>query len=177
MPTRMWSGCVAFTAALAALCGSASSPAAETPSDPREALAFYEGTWKVVNSNDKERESVRETCSWLATKKPRQHIVCRSTKETVEGLKESLGIYSYDETSKEYLCFSFYSDGIYTERGERIPNGFRFHSERLEGAKKVQVRFTIVEGTGGHVNTLTETAEPGGPWTVEEKLEYLRSRP
>ena len=40
MPTRMWSGCVAFTAALAALSGSASSPAAETPSDPREALAF-----------------------------------------------------------------------------------------------------------------------------------------
>jgi hypothetical protein len=36
---------------------------------------------------------------------------------------------------------------------------------------------TIEEAAHGRVNTVTETATVEGPWVVEERLEYLRTRP
>ena len=98
--------------------------------------------------------------------------------QTASGARETLGTYSYDPTSGEYLAHSFgASGGVITERGQRIPKGFVFRSERGTGADKVQVRFTIEEAAQGRVNTVTETATAGGPWVVEERLEYLRTRP
>jgi hypothetical protein len=168
----------ALATSLLSVSGWANSQAATSPppterSEPHEALGFYEGTWTV---SDSKHEGYRETCSWLAG--GRRHIVCKAHVQTASGTRETLGTYSYDPTSGDYLAHSFgVSGGVITERGQRIPKGFVFRSERGTGADKVQVRFTIEEAAQGHVNTVTETASAGGPWIVEEKLEYLRTRP
>ena len=142
-------------------------------SDPHEALAFYEGTWTIVG---KGHEGYRETCSWLA--EGRRHIVCRSRVQTANGPRESLGVYSYDESIGEYLYHGFGASGtVFIERGQRVPSGFHFTSERGTGANRVRTRFTIVDAEQGRVNTVSETAKADGPWVVEERLEYLRTRP
>lgn len=180
MPTKMTIVIyrVALAAWLASVSGCANSQAADLPSplersEPHEALAFYEGTWTIL---DKGHEGYRETCSWLG--EGRRHIVCRARVQTAEGPRESLGVYSYDRTRGEYLYHGFGARGtVSTERGQRIPNGFHFTSERATGADRVQTRFTIVEAPEGRVNTVSETAKAEGLWVVEERLQYLRTRP
>ena len=180
MPTKMSIVIrrVALAAWLASVSGCVNSQPAGLPSpsersEPHEALAFYEGTWTIL---DKKHEGYRETCSWLA--EGRRHIVCKSRVQTANGPQESLGVYSYDQTSGEYLYHGFGAGGIVsTERGQRIPKGFRFFSERGTGADRVRTRFTIEEAAQGRVNTVTETAKAEEPWVVEESLEYLRTRP
>ncbi|MEO6363868.1 MAG: hypothetical protein ABIO71_11605, partial [Caldimonas sp.] len=142
-------------------------------SEPHEALAFYEGTW---TSLDKKHEDLQETCSWLAG--GRRHIVCKTRKQTATGPRETLGVYSYDEAKGEYVAFTFSVRGaVIIERGQRIPSGFHFTSENGTGADRVRTRFTIVEAAGGRVNTVVESAKGEGPWVVEEKRVYLRTRP
>jgi hypothetical protein len=159
-----------FGVGVSSLTADLSSPSER--SEPHEALSFYEGTWTILG---KEHETVRETCSWLA--EGRRHIVCRGREQTAKGPREWLGVYSYDQANDEYLYHGFAPRGsVSTERGRRIPKGFVFTSERITGADRVQVRFTIEEGQHGHVSTVTEVAKPGGPWVVEEKLEYQRTR-
>jgi hypothetical protein len=170
--------CVAVAAWLASVSGCAISQPAGLPlpperSEPHEALAFYEGTWTLL---DKKREGYQETCSWLDDR--RRQIVCRTRLQTDSGLREALGVYSYDQTSREYLYHGFGGSGsLMTERGQRIPKGFRFTSEQGTGAEKVRKRFTIEEAAQGRVNTVSETSRAEGPWVIEEKLEYLRTRP
>ena len=172
-------GRVALVAWLASVSGSAPSQAADLPLpseplDPYEALSFYEGTWALLGKGN---EGYRETCSWLAGG-GRRHIVCRASVQTAEGPRESLGVYSYDETKGEFVYHGFGSRGtVYIERGQRIPGGFRFMSERGTGADRVRTRFTIVEAAEGLVNTVSETAKPDGSWVVKERQEYLRTRP
>ena len=125
---------------------------------------------------DKKREGFRETCSWLP--EGRRHIVCRARVQRAEGAVEALGVYSYDQTKGEYLYHGFGSrGGVTIERGHRIPDGFHFTSERGTGADRVRTRFTIVEGAQGRVSTVSETSKGEGPWVVEERVEYLRTRP
>ena len=181
MPTKMTTviARVALAAGLASVSGCSSWPTADLPalsepSDPYEALAFYEGTWTLLH---KEHKGYREICSWLAGG-GRRHIVCRSSMQTADGPRESLGVYSYDEAKGEFVYHGFDSRGsVYIERGHRIPNGFVYTSEKGRGADKVRTRFTIVEGEQGRVNTVTEKARADGPWVVDEKLEYVRTRP
>jgi hypothetical protein len=143
------------------------------PSDPHEALVFYEGTWTLAG---KAPEAYRETCSWLA--EGRRHIVCRSREQTANGPREHLGVYSYDESKGEYLYHGFGASGsILIERGQRVPSGFHFTSERGTGLNRVRTRFTILEAEQGRVNTVSETAKADGPWVVGERLVYLRTRP
>ena len=162
--------------ALGSVCANsqpADLPSPSERSEPHEALGFYEGTWTILG---KGHESLRETCSWLA--EGRRHIFCRGREETAKGPREWLGVYSYDQTTGEYLYHGFHPRGsVSIERGRRTPKGFIFTSERGTGADRVQVRFTIEEGPHGRVNTVTEVAKPGRPWVVEETLEYLRTRP
>jgi hypothetical protein len=180
MPTKMAIVIcrVALAAWLASVSGCSNSQSEDLPSPsersaPHEELAFYEGTWTIP---DKEHESYRETCSWLPG--GRRHIVCRARLQTADGPRETLGVYSYDQTRAEYLYHGFGARGSVTiERGQRIPKGFHFTSERGTGSDRVRTRFTIEEGTQGRVNTVSETAKAEGPWIVEEKLEYLRTRP
>jgi hypothetical protein len=181
MPTKMTSvicHVVALAAWVALVSGCANSHSADLPSplersEPHAALAFYEGTWTIL---DKEHEGYRETCSWLD--EVRRHIVCRARVQKADGPRESLGVYSYDQARGEYLYHGFGSRGvIMIERGQRIPNGFHFTSERGAGADRVRTRFTIVEGAQGRVNTVSETSKAEGPWLVDERREYLRTRP
>ncbi len=93
----------AFATWLVSVSGWANSQPAALPSpsersEPHEALAFYEGTWTILDSK---HEGYRETCSWLAG--GRRHIVCRASVQTASGTRETLGTYSYDPTSGEYL--------------------------------------------------------------------------
>ena len=92
--------------------------------------------------------------------------------------REALGVYSYDPTQGEYLYHGFGArGGISKERGQRIAKGFHFTSERGTGVDRVRKRFTIEEAGQGRVNTVSETAKADGPWVVEERVEYLRTRP
>ncbi len=164
--------CVASTVLLAAVCVAATNPPSNSPSDPYEALDFYVGHWSLLGQGNEDYE---ETCSWLAGD-GRRHIICRSTRETPDGPRESLGVYGYDEASREFVYHAFGKRGsIYIERGQQIPHGFRFRSETGAGADRVQTRFTIVEADNGSVNTFNEISRAGGPWVVDEKLEYLRT--
>ena len=152
---------------------SADAPSPLTPSEFHEALAFYEG---VFTSSHKDRADVHETCGWLPG--GRRHIVCNSRRPTSEGIREGLGVYSYDEQRKEYVYHGFGSRGnIMFEHGQRILNGFRFFSEEGVGLDKSQTRFTIVELAGGKVSTLLEESKAGKPWVVVEQIEYVRTRP
>ncbi|MEO6744444.1 MAG: hypothetical protein ABIN08_08190 [Caldimonas sp.] len=168
----------ALAAGLVSVSGWANSQPAALPSppersEPHEALAVYEGTWTAL---DNKHEGHRETCSWLAG--GRRHIICSTRWQTASGTRESLGTYSYDPTSGEYLAHTFGASGrVITERGQRTGKGFVFRSERGTGADKVQVRFTFEEAAEGRFSTVTETATAGGPWVVEERLDYLRTRP
>lgn len=170
---------VALAAWLAAVSGGASLQAADVPvasksSDPYEALSFYQGTWTLL---DKKHEGYTETCSWLAGG-GRRHIVCRSSVTTAGENRESLGVYSYDEAKSEFVYHGFSKPGsVYIERGKRIANGFVYTSEQGAGADRVRTRFTIVEGEHGRVSTVNEKSTADGPWVVDEKLEYLRTRP
>ncbi|MDP1587018.1 MAG: hypothetical protein Q8M07_04715, partial [Prosthecobacter sp.] len=152
---------------------SAEAPSPLLPSEPHEALAFYEGTWKTSH---KDRVDVEETCTWLQG--GRRHIVCRARRQASDGMREALGVYSYDEARREYVYHGFGSRGdLSFEHGQRIPNGFQFFSENGEGFQRSQARFTIVESVNGKVNTLLEETKAGGPWVVVEKVEYVRTRP
>jgi hypothetical protein len=157
---------------VATVCVASTNPSSTSPSDPYEALEFYVGHWRLL---DKGNEDYRETCSWLAGD-GRRHIICRSTREGPDGPRESLGVYSYDEANREFVYHGFGKRGsIYVERGQQIPRGFRYFSESGVGADRMQTRFTIVEADDGHVNTLNEVSKAGGPWVVDEKLEYVRT--
>ena len=104
--------------------------------------------------------------------------MCNSRRPTSEGIREGLGVYSYDERRKEYVYHGFKSRGnIMFEHGQRILNGFRFSSEEGVGLDKSQTRFTIVELAGGKVSTLLEESKAGKPWVVVEQIEYVRTRP
>jgi hypothetical protein len=145
-------------------------PSPPERSEPHEALAFYVGTWTTSDP------MFRETCAWLP--EARRHVVCRARVQIPGGNRESLGVYSYDPTSGDYLYHGFGSrGGVLIERGRRIANGFHFTSERGTGAEHVRTRFTIEEGADGRVNTITERSRADGPWVVEQTLQYLRTRP
>ena len=162
--------------ASASVCAYSQSAAEASPSqdpDPREALAFYVGTWTQPEGKD---TSYRETCSWLDQR--RHHVVCRTSIQSGDKLREYLGIYSYDPHRAEYLYHGFGgSAGVYTERGQRMPKGFRFFSDRGSGADRVRTRMTLVESADGRVGTVTETATGDGPWEIKESVNYLRVRP
>jgi hypothetical protein len=162
--------------ALIAIANLSSPILAQTPPspNPRDALAFYEGSWAVAGKiNDDERE---ETCSWLSGNKG--HIVCRASRKVAGEIHETISFYSYDETSREYVYHWFGREGdIFVERGQRIPNGFQFSSEEGSGTDKVRSRFKITEAEGGRVHTVEEKSKAGGPWVVEKKTDYIRTRP
>lgn len=146
----------------------ADSPSAMLPSELHEPLAFYEGTWK---SSHKDHADVQESCKWLPG--GRRHIVCNARRQTLDGMREALGVYSYDEERKEYVYHGFGSRGdIMFEHGHRTPNGFQFFSEEA-GAQR---RFTIAESGNGKVSTLLEESKSGGPWAIIERVEYVRTR-
>lgn len=160
--------------ALATVGGYAYSQPTASPmerSEPHEALAFFEGTWTVPGKDD-----WRETCSWLAG--GRRHIVCAPRWRFPNMTFEGLSVFSYDDKSGEYLAHRFKAFGrVSTERGQRIPRGFRFMNEHGSGADRVRERFTLEEGVAGRVNTVLETAKGDGPWVTEDRDEYLRTRP
>jgi hypothetical protein len=168
MPTTLRAALAAWLLAVSGCANTQPSPTER--SEPHEALAFYVGTWTTSDPK------FQETCSWLP--ESRRHIICRARVQTASGTRESLGVYSYDQTSGEYLYHGFGSRGtVMIERGRRTPNGFHFTSERGTGTDRVRTRFTIEEAAEGRVNTVTETSKADGPWVVDDRTDYLRTRP
>jgi hypothetical protein len=169
---------VTFAAWLLAVSAGASAQPAKPPSpmersEPHEALTFYEGTWTILE--DKEHASYRDTCSWLP--EGRRHIVCKARAQTPNGPIEALGIYSYDQASGEYLYHGFNAGGrVSIDRGQRTPTGFLFLKEAGTGADRTRERFTLEEQAGGRVIAVTETAKADGPWVVDDRTIYLRTR-
>jgi hypothetical protein len=154
-------------------CGSRAQTASAPPqpSEPHEALSFFEGSW--TTSEAKPEENFRETCSWLPTE--RRHMVCRSQWLTANGPREGLSIFSVDSSSGDYLYNGFRPSGIVvTHRGQRTPKGWIFGSERSLGAERVRTRITIESTPEGGFNFLSETATGDGPWKAAARIVYQR---
>ena len=180
MPTALSSAGfrrVAIAALLALGGGCATSQPALSPqerSEPHEALAFYEGTWTVVDR--KPEDGFRETCSWLA--EGRRHMVCKGRWLAADGPRETLGIYSYDPSTGDYQFHGFNARGsVVKERVQRRPKGWVYTTERGTGAERVRTQETLEETVEGRVSAVHETAQGEGPFVVDRKVEYLRTRP
>jgi hypothetical protein len=159
----VWAGHAALAAMLASVSGC---------SDSHEALALYEGSWIALG---KQYENNREVCTWLP--EGRRHIICKSRDKTGDVPRESLSVYSYDAVKREYVYHGFRADGsIESQRGQRTPTGFLFASDEGIGAKRLRTRFTITEGVDGHFHTVSETAKGDGPFVVDSKIEFVRTR-
>jgi hypothetical protein len=159
---------------LAATCGysfsqPSSSPAA--PSDAHEALAFFEGTWTTSDSTPE--DDFKETCAWLA--EGRRHMICRSSWKTEAGRREGLSIFSYDPSSNEYRYHGFRAGGaVVTHKGQRLPQGWLFMSDRGSGDDRIQSRVIIERTAEGRFGFLSESAKGDKPWSVGAKFEYIR---
>lgn len=141
------------------------------PSDPHEALAFFEGTW--TTSDAVPGDEFRETCAWLA--EGRRHMLCRSRWRTVAGHREGLSIFSYNQASGEYLYHGFRPGGaVATHKGERLPKGWLFTSDRGAGDDRVQTRITIEKTAEGRFSFVSETAKGSKAWQITPKFEYIQ---
>jgi hypothetical protein len=148
---------------------STSSPA--TASDPYEALAFFEGTWTTSDSTPE--DDFKETCMWLP--EGRRHMICRSQWRTKDGRREGLSIFSYDSPTSEYRYHGFRSGGVVvTQKGQRLPKGWLFTSDRGTGADRVQTRVTIERSAEDRFSFLSESAKGDNPWLVGARFEYVR---
>jgi hypothetical protein len=146
-----------------------SSPAA--PSEPHEALAFFEGTWTTSDSTPE--DDVKETCGWLA--EGRRHMICRSSWKTDTGRREGLSIFSYDPSSKEYRYHGFRSGGaVVSQKGQRLPKGWLFTSDLGSGDDRVRNRVTIEKLTEDRYSFLSESAKGETSWSVRAKFDYVR---
>ena len=178
LPTELSIGIrpVAIAALLALAGGCAISQPALLPtrSEPHEALAFYEGVWTLVDG--KPEQGFRETCSWLA--EGRRHMVCKARWQAANGPQETLGIYSHDPSTGDYQFHGFAASGaVIKERVQRHPKGWVYTTERGTGVERVRTRETLEETVEGRVSAVHETAKNEGPWVVDRKVEYLRTRP
>jgi hypothetical protein len=146
-----------------------SSPA--TPSAPHEALAFFEGTWTTSDSTP--QDDFKETCAWLA--EGRRHMICRSSWKTEAGRREGLSIFSYDPSSDEYRYHGFRAGGsVVTHRGQRLPKGWLFTSDRGTGDDRLQSRVTIERTAEDRFSFLSESAKGDKSWSLGAKFEYVR---
>ena len=165
---------VAVLLALAAVNGHCLSQPAGSPADPsepHEALAFFEGTW--TTSDSKPEDDFSETCSWLS--EGRRHMVCRSGWRTEAGRREGLSIFSYDATARVYRYNGFRPGGaVVVHTGQRVPKGWVFASERGAGADRVQTRVTIEQISEARFSFLSESAKGESPWQATAKFEYVR---
>ena len=145
------------------------SPA--TPSEPHEALAFFEGTW--TTSDATAEDDFRETCAWIP--ESRRHMMCRSRWRVEGGRREGLSIFSYDPSGGEYMYHGFRAGGaVVTHKGQRLPKGWSFTSDRGTGSDRLQTRVTIEKITQDRFSFLSESAKGDNPWRVGAKLDYLR---
>jgi hypothetical protein len=104
--------------------------------------------------------------------------VCKPRWENAKGTAEGLSVYSFDEANGVYVSHVFKANGtVAVESGRRIPRGFQFASESGAGAERVRERLTLEDAADGRVNVLSESAKGDGPWVIERKTEYLRTRP
>jgi hypothetical protein len=159
-----------FATALGCAYGQPAFPPA-MPSDPHEALLFFEGTWTTSDATSE--EEYRETCAWLA--EGRRHMVCQSRWRTASGYREGLSIFSYDQASSEYQYHGFRSGGaVVTQKGERLPKGWRFTSDRGAGDDRVQTRVTIEKTAEGRFSFVRDTAKGSNAWQTTPKIEYIR---
>ncbi len=167
-------GRAASIACLAAGCGTglaqpSGSPA--LPSEPHEALAFFEGHWTTSDSTPE--DDFKETCAWLA--EGRRHMVCRATWKARTGRREGLSIFSHDPETGEYLYHGFRAGGaVVTHKGQRLPEGWSFTSARGTGPDRVQTRVTIERTTPDRFSFMSETARGDDAWSVGARFDYVR---
>ena len=163
---------------LAAAVGHAYSQPATPPatrpatlSEPHEALAFFEGTWTTSDSTPD--DDFRETCAWLS--EGRRHMICRSRWRAEDGRREGLSIFSHDPSTSEYRYHGFRSGGaVIVQKGQRLPRGWLFTSDRGTGADRVQSRVTIEKTAQDRFSFLRESAKSDNPWVVADKFKYVR---
>lgn len=141
------------------------------PSEPHEALAFFEGTWTTSDSTPEDDFS--ETCAWLA--EGRRHMICRSRWRAEAGRREGLSIFSYDPSSSEYRYHGFRPGGVVVVlTGQRLPKGWLFTSDRGAGDDRVQTRVTMKTTAQDRFSFLSESARGDKPWQVGARFEYIR---
>ncbi|MES2959492.1 MAG: hypothetical protein V4792_14975 [Pseudomonadota bacterium] len=147
------------------------SPAPSVPSAPHERLAFFEGTWTMVEAPP--GQNFRETCAWLG--EGRRHMLCRSRWTTATAPREALSVISYSHNTADYLYHGFRAGGsVVTQRGVPKDDGWLFTSEQGAGAAKTATRVTITQVADGDMQFTEESATGGGPWSVNVNVRYKR---
>src|SRR5512140_2513514 len=121
----------------------ASAPDATQPSDPYQALSYFEGNWTIAGLPAGARFD--ESCAWLSA--VRRHMVCRSRTESASGVHEGLGVFSYRAADQRYIYRSFDPNGAVDEfEGRLLGDTWQFISQSGSGPSARRTRMTIMPG-------------------------------
>jgi hypothetical protein len=157
--------------------GAAAPKQAEARSAPHERMAFFEGTWELEPGGfpaSIARDAGRhETCSWLAG--ARRHILCRTSRESAGGSRDSIYVLSYSEHDKKYVAWFAFQDGQNLLYHGTL-DGDRWIME-LQPTPVVPSRLrlrTTVTPTESGMRFVEEGSNDGGAWEVGEDYRYKR---
>lgn len=146
------------------------APTPMTPSEPHEALSFYEGSWTVQERPAEEQ--FNETCAWLNA--GRRHMVCRSRWRAATGPREGMSLFSYRATDSTYLYHGLRAGGaVEALEGRLIPGGFQFWTPRAQGTAGERIRVTMTRVGPQRFDFVAESSVDGGPWKAEGTEHYV----
>ena len=165
-------------ASVGLFCLSISSAGAQTspltPSEPHEALTFFEGSWTTEERPAESR--FVETCKFLNA--GRRHMICHSRWHVPSGQREGISIFSYNEADSTYLYYGLRPGGLVEQlRGRRLKDGWVFESAAGKGDPPVRSRVTISTVAPGRFKLVAESATGDGPWQVEGTEHYRPLNP
>ena len=156
---------VALAAGLASVSGCANSQTVGStspsqPSEPHEALAFYEGTWTYLDG--KPEEGFQEKCSWLA--EGRRHMVCRARWKAADGPPGDTRRLQLRSSDRRVAVSRVCSKRNCRQGAGPAPSeGLALHDRRGAGAERVRTRESLEETVEGRVTAIHETAKGEGP--------------
>ncbi|HUR40869.1 MAG TPA: hypothetical protein VM240_06830 [Verrucomicrobiae bacterium] len=159
-PCCLLLGLLAFLAPIA----SAQTP---SPSDPRQKLSMFVGTWTVEGSE----KTYRETCEWLTRE---SFVVCRAEDTNPKERDVSLSIMGYSPEEQAYTYANFSgSGGSRTLRGWVHGEKWVFTGGRERDGTSARWQVTIIPNAKGF-HFRQEVSENGAAWTTNFETRYVR---
>jgi hypothetical protein len=140
-------------------------------------MAFFEGTWELepggFPASIAREAGRRETCSWLAG--ARRHILCRTSRESASGRRDSIYVLSYSEHDKKYVAWFAFPDGQNLLYHGTL-DGDRWIMELQPTAlvpSRLRLRTTVTPTERG-MRFVEEGSKDAGAWEVGEDYRYKR---
>jgi hypothetical protein len=147
-------------------------PGSPQPTDPYQALSFFEGNWTIAGLPAGTRFD--ESCTWLGGM--RRHLVCRSRTESANGVREGLGVFSYRAADGTYVYRSYDPNGeVDVLEGRPLGEGWQFNSASGSGTAQRRTRITITPAGERSFTFAEETSVGGGAWQSQPPLRYVPS--